>query len=141
MIVLSVFTFDKEMRFLRSNIIIKLSWIIAYLVVLNYTLVCYEAKHQEHRNFHECNLLSGFFIEKVHDFLSYHGLENKNHPSDIDNNKNFSLIEVNENPEYPLIHSFIFNTHQVIISKVLLYKEFYKERFFPELTPPPPKIV
>lgn len=129
------------MQFLRSNIIIRLSWIIAYLVVLNYTLLCYEAKHQEYRNFHDCNLSSGFFIEKVHDFLSYHDLENENHPSDIDNNGNLSLIEVNENPEYPLTHSFIFKTHHIIISKVLLYKELYKERFFPELTPPPPKTV
>ncbi|MRX48534.1 hypothetical protein [Pedobacter puniceum] len=110
------------------------------IVILNYTLVGSDSKSQGNGNFHECNIITDFFEQVAKDFFGYKGLDHKNHTSDADNNRNFSLIEVNEIPEYLLTQSLTFSSYQIIISKVILYKELYKEHFFPELTPPPPKF-
>ncbi|QEK52324.1 hypothetical protein FYC62_12200 [Pedobacter aquae] len=110
------------------------------IVILNYTLVGSDSKSQGNRNFHECNIITDFFEQVAKDFFDNKGLDHKNHTSDADNSENLSLIEVNESPEDPLIQSFIFVSHQIVISKVTLYKELYIAHFYPELTPPPPKF-
>nr|WP_152605996.1 hypothetical protein [Pedobacter glucosidilyticus] len=110
------------------------------IVILNYTLVGSDSKSQGNGNFHECNIITDFFEQVAKDFFDYKGLDHKNDTSDADNSENLSLIEVNESPEDPLIQSFIFVSHQIVISKVTLYKELYIAHFYPELTPPPPKF-
>ncbi len=109
-------------------------------IILNYTLSGSDSASKANRNFDECNILTGFFEQLPKAFLNYEGLGHKNHTSDTDNSGNFFLKEVNESPEYPLIQTFIFVSHQIVTSKVVLYKELYKAHFFLELTPPPPKF-
>jgi hypothetical protein len=135
-----MFTFTAEMRFIKNHIAIQLSWIIMFLVILNCTMGASKSKHQDIRNFHGCSILTNFLTQVAQVFLSLEGFNDNNSESDFDKNTIFSLIEVNESPESPLIERFIFVSHQIVISKVTLYKELYKAHFYPELTPPPPKF-
>lgn len=134
-----MFNFVTDMEFIRTNSIIRFIWIITSLIILNCSIGGPEPESQRKGGLYERNIVESLVELIAEEFMSFKDSINENQNSDLDNSNSLSLKEANDFPSFPLSHTFVFKSHKIDITKVVIYKESYKEQFHPENTPPPPK--
>lgn len=136
----AMFNFAGDMDFIRTNSVIRFVWIITSLIILNCSIGGPEPESQRKGGLYERNIVESLVELIVEEFLCFKDSINESQNSDIDNSKTLSLKEANDFPSFPLSHNFVFKSHKIDITKIVIYKESYKEQFHPENTPPPPKV-
>lgn len=127
------------MKYIRTHSAIQYVWIITSLIILNCSIGGPEPESQRKGGLYERNIVESLVELIVEEFLDYKDSISENQNSDIDNSKSLSLKEANDFPSFPLSQTFVFKSHKIHITKLVMYKESYKEQFHPENTPPPPK--
>lgn len=128
------------MEFIRTSLVIRFIWIITSLIILYWSIGGPERESQLNSGLYERNIVENVLELIVEDFLSLEDPIKKNQSSDTDKSKTVSIVEANDFPPFPPGQIYVFKLHKIDITKIVVYKETYKEQHHPENTPPPPKV-